>query len=108
MLALYEPSPPEVISQVQDALHRVQKSPSGWLIARDLLSHGDDKVKFFGALTIIIKLNTERFVVAASELSLNLSDILEAIVSTAMMQWSFSAISLHGFGIHCLMDQASW
>lgn len=62
VLALYEPSPPHVISHVQGTLHRIQKSPSAWLIARDLLGHGDDKVKFFGALTIIVKLNTERSV----------------------------------------------
>lgn len=31
-------------------------------MARDLLSRPDSKVKFFGALTIIIKLNNERYV----------------------------------------------
>ncbi|KAF4811013.1 Importin beta-like protein kap111 [Colletotrichum tropicale] len=59
VLALYEPAPPEAIARIQEVLHRLQRSPSGWWIARDLLSHNDDKVKFFGALTLIVKLNTE-------------------------------------------------
>ncbi|KAI8265213.1 Importin beta-like protein kap111 [Colletotrichum sp. SAR 10_99] len=61
VLALYEPAPPEAIARIQEVLHRLQRSPSGWWIARDLLSHNDDKVKFFGALTLIVKLNTERY-----------------------------------------------
>ncbi|KAL0931593.1 uncharacterized protein CTRU02_212547 [Colletotrichum truncatum] len=59
VLSLYEPAPPDTISRIQETLHRLQRSPSGWWIARDLLGHADDKVKFFGALTLIIKLNTE-------------------------------------------------
>ncbi|KXH59971.1 hypothetical protein CSAL01_08649 [Colletotrichum salicis] len=59
--ALYEPSSPETIARIQETLHRMQRSPSGWWIARDLLGSADDKVKFFGALTLIVKLNTERF-----------------------------------------------
>ncbi|KAF3796946.1 Importin beta-like protein [Colletotrichum gloeosporioides] len=62
VLALYEPAPPETITRIQEVLHRLQRSPSGWWIARDLLSHNDDKVKFFGALTLIVKLNTERYI----------------------------------------------
>ncbi|KAH0426882.1 hypothetical protein CcaCcLH18_10058 [Colletotrichum camelliae] len=61
VLALYEPAPPDTIARIQEILHRLQRSPSGWWIARDLLSHCDDKVKFFGALTLIVKLNTERY-----------------------------------------------
>ncbi|TDZ25019.1 Importin beta-like protein [Colletotrichum orbiculare MAFF 240422] len=60
ILALYEPAPPETIARIQETLHRLQRAPSAWCIARDLLSYADDKVKFFGALTLIVKLNTER------------------------------------------------
>ncbi|KAK1598807.1 armadillo-type protein [Colletotrichum navitas] len=59
VLALYQPAHPETIARIQDTLHRMQRAPSGWWIARDLLGHADDKVKFFGALTLIVKLNTE-------------------------------------------------
>ncbi|KDN66221.1 hypothetical protein CSUB01_08047 [Colletotrichum sublineola] len=75
VLALYQPAPPETIAKIQDTLHRMQRAPSGWWIARDLLGHADDKVKFFGALTLIVKLNTESSSLSsddASELRQNL------------------------------------
>ncbi|KAM5353749.1 hypothetical protein ACJ41O_000399 [Fusarium nematophilum] len=59
ILSLYQPNPPEVISRTQTTLSRLQGSPQAWAIARDLLGRPDEKVKFFGALTIIIKLNNE-------------------------------------------------
>ncbi|WQF75826.1 Putative armadillo-like helical protein [Colletotrichum destructivum] len=75
VLALYQPAPPQTIARIQETLHRMQRSPSGWWIARDLLAHADDKVKFFGALTLIVKLNTESSSLSgddASELRQNL------------------------------------
>jgi hypothetical protein len=60
ILTLYEPVPPEVIAQVQAALHRLQLTPWGWVLARDLLTRSDEKVRFFGALTLAEKLNTDR------------------------------------------------
>jgi hypothetical protein len=65
-VALYEPAAPEVVSQIQATLHRIQKLPQGWRIARDLLSRPDEKVKFFGILTIIVKVNTERYIFSVS------------------------------------------
>ncbi|KAF7561900.1 hypothetical protein G7046_g2239 [Stylonectria norvegica] len=59
IISLYQPNPPEVVSRTQSTLSRLQSSPQAWLMARELLARPDDKVKFFGALTIIIKLNTE-------------------------------------------------
>ncbi|KAJ3532919.1 hypothetical protein NM208_g8220 [Fusarium decemcellulare] len=59
ILSLYQPNPPETIARTQATLSRLQGSPQAWAIARDLLGQSDEKVKFFGALTIIIKLNTE-------------------------------------------------
>ncbi|KAH6671633.1 armadillo-type protein [Plectosphaerella plurivora] len=78
ILALYEPSGPEAIKQVQETLHHVQKSSSAWGIARDLFSYEDDKVRFFAALTIIVKLNTE------SE-SLQEGDALELLAN--LLSW---------------------
>ncbi|KAI1174164.1 armadillo-type protein [Nemania sp. FL0916] len=57
---LYTPNPPDRIAQVQEALHQLQKSPQGWQLAQSLLDRPGDNVKFFGALTVIVKLNTER------------------------------------------------
>ncbi|KAJ2989104.1 hypothetical protein NUW58_g3638 [Xylaria curta] len=57
---LYKPNPPETIAHIQETLQRLQKSPQGWQLAQSLLARPGDNIKFFGALTIIVKLNTER------------------------------------------------
>lgn len=62
ILSLYQPNSPEVISRTQAALSQLQGTPQAWQIAKLLLARPDEKVKFFGALTIIVKLNTERYV----------------------------------------------
>ncbi|KAK4249639.1 hypothetical protein C7999DRAFT_39301 [Corynascus novoguineensis] len=57
--ALYQPNPPETISKIQDVLHRLQRSPEGWQLAQSLISHGEDNIRFYAALTLIIKLNRD-------------------------------------------------
>ncbi|QSZ30779.1 hypothetical protein DSL72_000337 [Monilinia vaccinii-corymbosi] len=56
---LYKPGPPESISKVQETLQKLQRSPAGWDLANGLLGRNSDDVKFFGALTFTIKLNTD-------------------------------------------------
>ncbi|KAI1074084.1 armadillo-type protein [Whalleya microplaca] len=56
---LYKPNPAQTISRIQEILQHLQKSTEGWHLAQGLLTRPDDNVKFFGALTIIVKLNTE-------------------------------------------------
>ncbi|KAI1094600.1 ARM repeat-containing protein [Rostrohypoxylon terebratum] len=56
---LYKPNPPQTISHIQEILQNLQKSPGGWQLADGLLSRPNDNVKFFGALTFTVKLNTE-------------------------------------------------
>jgi hypothetical protein len=62
ILSLYEPASPSTISKTQSTLSRLQSSPQAWSLAHHLLERPDEKVKFFGALTIIVKLNTEKYV----------------------------------------------
>ena len=65
IITLYDPHTPHgTIIAVQDVLQRLQRSAEGWRLAQTLLerpvdSAASDQVRFFGALTIIIKLNTE-------------------------------------------------
>ncbi|KAF5581331.1 member of the karyopherin-beta family nuclear import [Fusarium pseudocircinatum] len=59
ILSLYQPNPPEVIARTQATLSRLQGTPEAWGLARILLEKPDQQVKFFGALTIVIKLNNE-------------------------------------------------
>lgn len=59
---LYSPNPPQLIARIQEVLQQVQRSSEGWQLASALLDRPTVSVKFFGALTIIVKLNTERYV----------------------------------------------
>ncbi|CAM1510299.1 Fc.00g006340.m01.CDS01 [Cosmosporella sp. VM-42] len=88
ILSLYQPNPPDVIARTQSVLSRLQSSPQAWLVARDLLDRSDDKVKFFGALTIIIKLNTESS-------SLTNNDANELLMS--LIGWYLESIA-RGYG----------
>ncbi|KAI0840494.1 ARM repeat-containing protein [Hypoxylon sp. FL0890] len=56
---MYKPNPPQTISRIQEILQTLQKSPAGWQLADGLLSRPDNNIKFFGALTFTVKLNTE-------------------------------------------------
>lgn len=47
------------IKYVQEILHKLQLSPQGWQLANALLIRRDSQVRFFAALTFIIKLNTD-------------------------------------------------
>ena len=57
--ALYEPSNGHLVPVIQSKLQSLQKSPEGWQLADALLNSDDDKVKFFGALTFTVKLNSD-------------------------------------------------
>ncbi|KAJ6439975.1 Armadillo-type fold protein [Purpureocillium lavendulum] len=59
ILSLYQANSPEVIAKAQSTLAVFQGSPQAWPMIHRLLDRPDDKVKFFGALTVIIKLNRE-------------------------------------------------
>lgn len=48
-----------MIAKIQETLQRLQKSAEGWQLASSLLDSSDEKVKFFGALTFTVKLNSD-------------------------------------------------
>ncbi|KAI9772601.1 MAG: hypothetical protein M1835_006254 [Candelina submexicana] len=56
---LYLPGSPNLISKIQEALQQLQRSNRGWQLAHSLLNSNDDKIRFFGALTFVIKLNND-------------------------------------------------
>lgn len=61
ILKLYDAIPPAAVASIQEILQRLQRSPQAWILARELLARPNEKVKFFGALTLIVKLNTDRY-----------------------------------------------
>ncbi|KAI9826906.1 MAG: hypothetical protein M1832_005845 [Thelocarpon impressellum] len=56
---LYQPGSPAHVAGIQEALQKLQRSSDGWQLADVLLSSDDEKVRFFGALTFTVKLNSD-------------------------------------------------
>ncbi|CAK7197918.1 member of the karyopherin-beta [Sporothrix eucalyptigena] len=111
IISLYNPHTPHTtIVAVQDVLQRLQRSPEGWRLAQTLLdrplnSTTSDQVRFFGALTIIIKLNTESISLSdddARELLQNLLRwlALSAIAQSAILSTQKLCQALSTFFIH--------
>lgn len=59
VIQLYQPGAPEKIAKTQETLQRLQRSTEGWQLASSLLNHQNQHVRFFAALTFIVKLNTD-------------------------------------------------
>lgn len=57
--SLYNPGHAKKISQTEATLRVLQRSPQGWEIADALLKSDDEQVRFFGALTLTVKLNAD-------------------------------------------------
>lgn len=70
---LNDPSWTSAASQISQELQKLQLSPRGWEIADVMLAHEDTNVKFYGALTLQIKLNKDRLVAIAVLASFSLS-----------------------------------
>jgi hypothetical protein len=59
---LYDPanqSSPERINEIQAQIQRLQREKSAWQLGLDLLHHGEATVRFYGALTLTIKINAD-------------------------------------------------
>jgi hypothetical protein len=59
--SLYDPGHAKKISQNEATLRILQRSPQGWEIADALLKSNDEQVRFFGALTLTVKLNADSY-----------------------------------------------
>jgi hypothetical protein len=55
----YQPGPSQDITKIQSQLQKWQRSEAGWEVAERLLGSLDPNVRFFGALTITVKLNLD-------------------------------------------------
>lgn len=76
IIALYQPNPPETVSRIQEVLQRLQKSPEGWQLAQSLIGNPNDNIKFYAALTIIVKLNKDSDTLTDDEAKELLQNIL--------------------------------
>lgn len=57
--SIYDPGQAKKITQTEATLRVLQRSPQGWEIADALLKSDDEQVRFFGALTLTVKLNAD-------------------------------------------------
>lgn len=56
---LYDPGHAKKIPETEATLRVLQRSPQGWEIGDALLNSSDENARFFGALTLTIKLNAD-------------------------------------------------
>ena len=52
------PSPPEV-QEIERSIQSYQRESSGWSVGVDLLANQNPLVRFYGALTLTIKINAD-------------------------------------------------
>jgi hypothetical protein len=59
------PSPDE-IREIERRIQNLQREFSGWRLGVDLLGNEDPLVRFYGALTLTIKINADWYVIVLS------------------------------------------
>jgi hypothetical protein len=61
---MYNPGQlPETVAKWDEELRRLQRLPTSWKLGNDLLDSEDERVRFFGALTLTVKINNDWFAV---------------------------------------------
>jgi len=56
---LYGPGDARKIPEIEATLRVLQRSPQGWEMGDALLGSTDENVRFFGALTLTVKVNAD-------------------------------------------------
>jgi hypothetical protein len=80
--SLYEPGQAKKISETEATLRVLQRSPQGWQIADALLKSDNEQVRFFGALTLTVKLNADSAELDEASSEQLLSTLIYHLVST--------------------------
>jgi hypothetical protein len=57
----HAPSPGD-IQEIQGRIQNLQRESSGWSVGLDLLANEQPLIRFYGALTLTIKINADWFV----------------------------------------------
>lgn len=79
--SLYDPGHAKKISQTEATLRVLQRSPQGWEIGDALLKSDDEQVRFFGALTLTVKLNADSNELSEEHSAQLLSTLVHHLVS---------------------------
>ncbi|KAF2434747.1 ARM repeat-containing protein [Tothia fuscella] len=78
ILRMLQPGTPTEIHQIDNDIRQMQRSPGGWEMANFLLGRNNTHVRYFGALTFQIKINSD---------SENLSDEDIAMIGQQLVTW---------------------
>jgi hypothetical protein len=57
-----DPPSPSDVREIERRIQSLQREYSGWSVGVDLLANESPLVRFYGALTLIIKINADWFV----------------------------------------------
>ncbi|KAI4654642.1 uncharacterized protein J4E79_008516 [Alternaria viburni] len=79
--SIYEPGQAKKIAETEATLRVLQRSPQGWEIADALLKSDNEQVRFFGALTLTVKLNADSAELSEEESEQLLSTLIHHLVS---------------------------
>ncbi|KAK9478490.1 armadillo-type protein [Lipomyces japonicus] len=82
IIELYQPGDSQKIHETQHELQQLQKSAEGWQLANMMLQSDVANVRFFGALTYTVKLNTDWTSVPESMIPELISTLLSWFVRT--------------------------
>ncbi|KAF1971854.1 ARM repeat-containing protein [Bimuria novae-zelandiae CBS 107.79] len=78
---LYDPGHARKIPETEATLRVLQRSPQGWEIGDALLNSTDENVRFFGALTLTIKVNADSTSLSDEESTQLLSKLIYHLVT---------------------------
>ncbi|RMZ73248.1 importin 13 [Pyrenophora seminiperda CCB06] len=79
--SIFAPGQGKKISETEATLRVLQRSPKGWEIADHLLKSDDDQVRFFGALTLTVKLNADSAELSEEHSKQLLSTLIHHLIS---------------------------
>ncbi len=57
--SLFTSKSPQRIDELQKEIQRLQREPSGWHLGLELLKSSNSQVRFYGALTLTVKIRTD-------------------------------------------------
>lgn len=78
---LYDPGHAKKLPETEATLRVLQRSPQGWEIGDALLNSTDEHVRFFGALTLTIKVNADSSGLSPEESEQLLSKLIHHLVT---------------------------
>jgi hypothetical protein len=81
VISLYDPGHAKKITETEATLKVLQRSPQGWDMGDALLNSSNENVRFFGALTLTVKINSDSAGLSEDDARQLLSKLIHHLVS---------------------------